>query len=57
MAAFSRRLAIDSAVPLEEAWRRLLPVVKTDLRFCANCGQPQGPPPARPELFEGRVFP
>lgn len=30
---------IDSCLPIEEAWRKLLPLVKTNLRLCAECGQ------------------
>jgi hypothetical protein len=40
MAIFSQRFEIESSLPVLEAWRKLLPVVKTNLLMCAECGQP-----------------
>jgi hypothetical protein len=55
MSIFRQKLVIESTLPMQEAWKRLLPVVKTDsptcrecghllavgaVRFCSNCGLP-----------------
>ena len=39
MAIFRQRIEIESFLPAQEAWRKLLPVVKTNLPICAACGQ------------------
>ena len=60
MGIFRQGFVIDSVLPVQDAWRKLLPVVKTYLpicvecgqtlggvgpiRFCSNCGQPAPPP-------------
>jgi hypothetical protein len=68
MGIFSQRFVIDSVLPVQDAWRNLLPVVKTDLpicaecgqtlagavRFCSNCGQPA--PPPLPQTWVQRHF-
>jgi len=39
MGIFRQRFVIESRLPAQEAWKRLLPAVKTDLPQCAECGQ------------------
>jgi hypothetical protein len=39
MGIFRQRFVIDSVVPVEDAWRKLIPVIKTNLRVCVECGQ------------------
>jgi hypothetical protein len=39
MAIFRQTFEIESSLPVQEAWRNLLPVVKTNLPICAECGQ------------------
>jgi hypothetical protein len=39
MAIFRQEFVIESFLPMQEAWKRLLHVVKTDLPICAGCGQ------------------
>jgi hypothetical protein len=62
MGIFRQKLVIESTLPMQEAWKRLLPVVKSDLptcrecghmlavaavRFCSNCGLPAQTLPPR----------
>jgi hypothetical protein len=35
---FRQTFVIESAVPVEEAWKKQLPVVKSNPPICANCG-------------------
>lgn len=60
MGIFRQKFVIESLLPSTEAWKKLLPAVKTDrpmcaecgqilagggaVRFCSNCGQPAPPP-------------
>jgi hypothetical protein len=39
MGIFRQKFVIESFLPVQEAWRKLLPVVKTNLPICAECGQ------------------
>ena len=39
MRIFRQKVVIDSAIEAREAWRRLLPLVRTNLPLCAACGQ------------------
>lgn len=71
MGIFRRRFVIASPYPADEAWKQLLPVVRTNLPMCANCGQILGaggrtfscsycgqpvPPPLPPQGWVGRLF-
>jgi hypothetical protein len=65
---FHQNFVIESSLPQQEAWKNLLPVVKTDLpgcaqcgqslagatRFCSHCGQPV--PPPIPRSWAQRYF-
>jgi hypothetical protein len=44
MRIFRQTFVIDSALPAQEAWKKLLTVVKTTPRICAECGQTLGGP-------------
>ena len=39
MAIFYQRFVIESSLPVQEAWKRLLPAVRIDSPICAKCGQ------------------
>jgi hypothetical protein len=63
MAIFSQTFVIQSSLPAQEAWKQLLPAVRTSFilcsqcgqilpgHFCSHCGQP-GPPPLPLTRFE-----
>src|ERR1700733_10296347 len=69
MAVFRQRFEIESLLPMQEAWKKLLPMVRTNLpicagcgqalpeagavRFCSKCGQPAG---ALPQTWEHGLF-
>jgi len=68
MSIFSQKFVLGSSLPPQEAWKNLLPVVKTNLpvcavcgqslagvtRFCSHCGQPV--PPPIPRTWTQRFF-
>src|SRR5579863_100017 len=66
MGIFRQTFVIESCLPVQEAWRKLLPVVKTNLLrcgecgqvlagpFCSHCGQPA--PPPLPQTWVQRHF-
>lgn len=39
MAIFQQRFVIEAPFPVDEAWTKLLALVKTDLPVCAKCGR------------------
>jgi hypothetical protein len=41
MGIFRQTFVIESRVPPHEAWKKLLPVVRTNFLLCAECGQRQ----------------
>src|ERR1700722_1703335 len=68
MGFFRQTLVIDSVLPEQEAWKKLLSMVRTNLsvcaecggmlapavRFCSNCGQ--STPPPLPQTWAERRF-
>jgi hypothetical protein len=36
---FRQQFVMETPLPPQQAWKNLLPVVRTDLRICAQCGQ------------------
>ncbi len=72
MAIFRQRFVIESPFPVDEAWKKLLAVVKTDqptcancglilagagaARFCSSCGQAVSPQAPLPQLWLLRAF-
>jgi hypothetical protein len=39
MGIFRQTFVIETFLPVQEAWKKLLPVVETNLPVCAECGQ------------------
>ena len=39
MEIFVQQFVIESSLPMGQAWKKLLPVVRTNLPICAECGQ------------------
>lgn len=71
MAIFRKKFTVETRQPAEEAWKKLLAVVKTDgptctncghivarqgARFCTSCGQPLSPQPKLSKLLLARAF-
>ena len=67
MGIFRQTFVIDSALPAQEVWKKLLPVVKTNLPVCTECGNPVGGlhvcslcgqpvPPPLPQTWTQRLF-
>jgi hypothetical protein len=68
MALFSQQFVLETPMPPQEAWKILLPVVKTDQPICSACGQPligaahfcsrcgQPAPPPLPTTWGQRLF-
>lgn len=66
MGIFRKTFVIESCVPPQEVWKKLLPVVRTDFLLCAKCGQRQAghfcsrcgepAPPPIPQTWVERTF-
>jgi hypothetical protein len=71
VAIFRQSFAIESPFPMQDVWKRLLAVTKTDrptcagcghtltlqeARFCSSCGQPASPQASLPKPWLLRAF-